>query len=322
MNASARLRPIFVPLMVVLLLLEVAFASTARSAEAAAAGAPGKVVRVAALLPWAGDAVALAGPGAQVVAGVRRELHRPLPEGQIDLGNPHSPSMERLVESRPDLVIADAAIHARLAAPIQKLGVRLLLVESASVEQTLAALGQIAQALGGSAPLDAQIAGARTRLAQLEGKAHSSVIALFGAPGSFYVMTERAWLGDLARHLGFALAISPKGDERFPGLVAVSDEAMAMAHPDLVLLVAHGDPTKIRADLERRTAAGGAWAGLASARLGIHVLDPGLFSANPGLGIVEAAETLVALDAPAAKTAKAPGARAEADALADAGSPR
>ncbi|MBY0400371.1 hypothetical protein K2X89_08760, partial [Myxococcota bacterium] len=34
---------------------------------------------------------------------------------------------------------------------------------------------------------------------------------------------------------------------------------------------------------------------LAGARLGIHVLDPQLFSANPGLDIVRAAEALVAL---------------------------
>ena len=46
-----------------------------------------------------------------------------------------------------------------------------------------------------------------------------------------------------------------------------------------------------------RTASDGAWAGLAGSRLGIHILDPQLFSANPGLEIVRAAEALVALAA-------------------------
>lgn len=287
-----RLQAFFVPAVLVTLALEILIASTARSAEPSSPSTP---IRVATLLPWADDAVRIAGGPALLVAGVRRSLHEPLPEDRIDLGNPHAPSLERLAEARPDLVVADAAIHARLADPIRKLGALMLLVETASVAQTLDALARLSQALGGSAALDARIAAARDRLDALSGRSRASVLALFGAPGTFYVMTERAWLGDLAKTLGFELAVAGGGDERFPGLVAVSDEVMATARPDLVLLVAHGDPTKIRAELARRTAGGGAWAGLAKARLGVHVLDPGLFSANPGLGIVEAAEALVAL---------------------------
>ncbi|MBY0401186.1 helical backbone metal receptor, partial [Myxococcota bacterium] len=246
------------PIVLVVLLVEVALASSARSAEPALPVAKEvKVIRVAALLPWVGQAVALAGPNAQLVAGVRRELHKPLPSGLIDLGNPHSPSMERVAEAHPDLVVGDRAIHARLAPQLEKLGARLLLLETDSVAETLASLTSLSQALGGSKALDDQIEGVRSRIAQLEGKVDASVVALFGAPGSFFLMTERAWLGDLARYVGLELAISETGKERFPGLVAVSDEAIAMAHPDLVLLVAHGDPNRIKADLERRTATDG-----------------------------------------------------------------
>lgn len=302
-----RLQPILLATVLVSLVVELALASWSPAAEPAAVlpahasetaqprSSRSTPLRVATLLPWAGEAVEVAGPPAVLVAGVRRALHRPLPAGLLDLGNPHSPSMERLAEARPDLVIADADIHARFVAPIEKLGARVLLLESASVEATLASLSRIGEALGGSTALDARVETVRRRLAELAGKSDASVVTLFGAPGSFYVMTERAWLGDLARRLGFELALKARGDERFPGLVAVSDEAMAMARPDLVLLVAHGDPERIRAELARRTTSGGAWAGLARARLGIHVLDPGLFSANPGLELVRAAEMLVEL---------------------------
>ncbi|MEZ4331644.1 MAG: ABC transporter substrate-binding protein [Myxococcota bacterium] len=306
-----RLQPLLLATVLVSLVVELALASWSPAAEPAKVlparaneasqrlSARSTPVRVATLLPWAGDAVQVAGPPAVLVAGVRRALHRPLPDGLLDLGHPHSPSLERLAEARPDLVIADASIHARFVAPIEKLGARVLLLDSASVEGTLASLSRIAGALGGSTALDARVEAVRRRLAELAGQSDASLVALFGAPGSFYVMTERAWLGDLARRLGFELAVKAEGDERFPGLVAISDEAMAMARPDLVLLVAHGDSARIRAELERRTASGGAWAGLARARLGIHVLDPGLFSANPGLELVRAAETLVELGEPA-----------------------
>ncbi len=288
---------LFLPVVLALLVVEVLLASTARSAEpqTRAGSAQPKLLRVAALLPWVGEAVEVAGPDVALVAGVRRALHQPLPDGLVDLGNPHSPSLERLVEVHPDLVVADRAIHARLAPQIEQLGATVLLLGTDSVAETTASLDALSAALGRPAPLEARIAEVRARIGALADRSEASVVALFGAPGSFYVMTERAWLGDLARHVGLDLAIAASGDERFPGLVAVSDEAMATAHPDLVLLVAHGDPSRIRADLERRTAEGGAWSGLAGARLGIHVLDPDLFSANPGLEIVRAAEALVAL---------------------------
>lgn len=293
----ARPRTLLMPFVLALLCVEVLLASSARSAEprVGADAATRGPLRVAALLPWVADAVTVAGKDAKLVAGVRRSLHEPLPAGLVDLGNPHSPSLERLVEVRPDLVVVDRAIHARLTPQIEKLGAKVLPLGTDSVAETLASLDALSAAIGRPAPLEARIAEVRTRIGALADRSEASVVALFGAPGSFYVMTERAWLGDLARHVGLDLAIAPSGDERFPGLVAVSDEAMAMAHPDLVLLVAHGDPGRIRADLERRTAEGGAWSGLAGARLGIHVLDPDLFSANPGLEIVRAAEALVAL---------------------------
>jgi iron complex transport system substrate-binding protein len=298
----ARLHGLLAPLVLLLLLVEMALASTASSASAAEQATtppttPTKTIRVATLLPWVAEALALAGPEATVVAGVRRHLHEPLPAGLVDLGNPHSPSLERLAEAHPDLVVGDRAIHARLAPRLESLGGRVLLLGTDSVAETLASLATLSEALGRPKALDARIAETRAQLDRLQGKTQASVVALFGAPGSFFVMTERAWLGDLARHVGYRLAIDATGEEQFPGLVAVSDEAMAMAHPDLVLLVAHGDPRKIQADLERRTASDGAWAGLAKTRLGIHVLDPQLFSANPGLEIVRAAEALVALAA-------------------------
>lgn len=291
------------PFILIVLATEVLLAARVRAAEVEpATGAD--PVRVASLLPWVSHAIDVAGPRATLVAGVRRDLHTPLPDGRIDLGNPHSPDLEGLALARPDLVVADAAVHARLAEPIEKLGVRLLLLETSTVAGTLEALEALSRAVGGSAAIDARVAAIRARLQSLEGRAQASIVALFGAPGSFYIMTERAWLGDLARYLGFELAIASSSNERFPGLVPVSDEALAMAHPDLVVLVAHGDPARIRAELERRTASGGAWAGLSGATLGLHVLDPQLFSANPGLDLVRAAETLIGLGAPRTSAAE------------------
>ncbi|MBK7948304.1 MAG: ABC transporter substrate-binding protein [Deltaproteobacteria bacterium] len=209
-----RAQTLLAPLAVAVLCLELFFATSARSETILRSEALAPI-RVAALLPWAADAVSVAGDGAKLVAGVRRSLHEPLPAGLVDLGNPHSPSLERLVEVHPDLVVADRAIHARLTPQIEKLGVKVLLLGTDSVAETLASLDSLSAAIGRPAPLEARIADVRARIGALAGRSDASVVALFGAPGSFYVMTERAWLGDLARHVGLDLAIAPSGDEAF-----------------------------------------------------------------------------------------------------------
>ena len=252
-------------------------------------------VRVATLLPFVEDAVKLAGDDALVVASVRRSMHVPLAAGVIDLGNPHSPNMEKLAEARPDLVVGAAGVHGRFRGALSSTGAKVLMLETSGVESTFEALAQVSKAIGGSDALDARISATRERIAELSVEGAPQVLTLFGSPGTFYVMTDRAWLGDLATRVGYAATIADGGNERFPGLVPVSDEVMAMAKPDLVLLIAHGNPEKIRAELDRRTAKGGAWAGLAGAALGVHVLDPALFSANPGLDLSRAAEELVRL---------------------------
>jgi iron complex transport system substrate-binding protein len=281
------------PTLIACLLLFFVASSPARS-ESAQAGP----VRVATLLPFVEDALALAPERAVVVASVRRSLHAPLVEGVIDLGNPHSPSFEKLAEARAELVIADRTVHGRYEAALGAGNARVLMLETSGIESTLVALGRVSEAIGGSETIDGRVSALRQEIADLALHEATSLLALFGSPGSFFVMTERAWLGDLVVSLGLQNAVERGGDERFPGLVPVSDEVMALARPDLVLLVAHGDPRKIRADLERRTARGGAWAGLAKARLGIHVLDPTLFSANPGLELGRAAQQLVRLASP------------------------
>lgn len=266
--------------------------------------------RVATLMPSVEAALRSAPGHYEVVAGVRRSLHEPARAGLIDLGNPHAPSFERLAEARPTLIVGDAAIHAAQSERLAVAGAEVLLIDTRSIESTLAGLEQVGERVGVGPAMKARTQAVRARLGQLALATPLPTLAIFGAPGSFLVVTERTWLGDLLERLAFTnVGNAPGGDERFPGLVALSDERFAGLRPELVLLVAHGDPQAIRGAFEQRTAQGGPWSGLRTqASRGVHVLDPALFAANPGLDVVGAAEALIAMAQPAA----APGPAAEA----------
>lgn len=254
-------------------------------------------VRVASLLPFVGDALAAIPDQARVVAEARRDLRTPPPGEVVDLGNPHSPDLEGLAAARPALVVGERTLHGRLAPDLARSGARVVLLDTSSVDSTLRGLVELGGQIGGREPLAARANALRAELGELRLAQPLAVLPLFGTPDSFFVLTERTWLGDLLTQLGFSLPVLTAGESaRFPGLVPVSDELLVTLRPELVLLVAHGDPQALREALVRKTAKGGPWSALGrSATRGIRVLDARLFGSNPGFGIAEAAEALVQL---------------------------
>jgi iron complex transport system substrate-binding protein len=277
-------------------------------ALAACAGpASAEPVRVAALLPFVGEALALVPAQATLVAVARRDLRAPLPEGLVDLGNPHSPNFEALAGARPAVVVGDKMLHGRMAADLGAGGAKVLLIDTTSVDSTLAGLVELGALVGDAKTIAARTDALRADIAKHKLAKPIPVLPLFGTPDSFYVVTKQTWLGDLLDQLGFELpATTGAGDKRFPGFVPVSDEFLVTLRPELVLLVAHGDPRALEETLVRKTSNGGPWSAVGkAAKLGVRVLDPQVFGSNPGLGMGRAAEELSALAAAEETTAKA-----------------
>jgi iron complex transport system substrate-binding protein len=264
-------------------------------------------VRVAALLPFVGDALALVPAHGTLVAAARRDLRAPLPEGVADLGNPHSPNLEALAAAKPGIVVGEKMLHGRIEPDLAASGAKVLLIDTSSVDATLAGLVQLGALVGDEKPIAARADALRADLAKQKLAKPVPVLPLFGTPDSFYVVTKQTWLGDLLDELGFELpATSAPGDKRFPGFVPVSDEFLVTLRPELVLLVAHGDPRALEETLVRKTSEGGPWSAVGkSAKLGVRVLDPHVFGSNPGLGMDKAAEELTALVAAEETTAQA-----------------
>jgi iron complex transport system substrate-binding protein len=266
-----------------------------RTALALLALAPASLVaeplRVATLLPFVADAVERVPGHATVVATVRRGVSEPVGGERLDLGTSHQPNLERLAASRAQLVVADARRHAHLATKLRVGGAELLLVETDSVEATLTGLRTVAERIGAEAELGAAVDRVRAELDQIAAAASSRerVLPIFGAPGSFLMATERTWWGDLLARLGYRSVVDGELPESLPGYVQLSDEILAATRVDRVVLLAHGDPPAVArafaADLAR----------LGRGDLPVEALDPGLFSANPGLRLPEAARALAHL---------------------------
>ena len=288
------------------LLLALSFAPLFGAAEEAGKGAAQGPVRVATLLPFVAAALADVPEQAVVVASVRRSMHEAPTPGVIDLGSPHSPSFEKLAESRPDLVVAERGMHAALADKLSRTGAEVVLIDTSSVDSTFAGLRTVGAKVNAATKIDGQIARAQEEIRDQALAQPLTTLPIFGTPGSFMLITDRTWLGDLLGKLNFKNAASaPSGNERIPGYVELSDELLAGLKPQIVLLVAHGDVPAIRAALSKRIGEDGSWRSVRDAAdRGVHVLDANVFQTNPGLAMAEAARELRRLAEQKVATAK------------------
>lgn len=258
------------------------------------AAEPAQPRRVATLVPFAGAALAGHPASVVVVASVRADPRTPVPDGVVDLGSPHSPNLEKLAEARPELVVTDAQMHGQLVEALGRAGARAFPIDSTSLDSTFGGLEALGAAVGIGPALAADVTRTRAELAELRIATPLPTLALFGAPGSFFVLTEKTWLGDLLRAQGFA-NVAPAGAPggRFPGFAPLNDEVVMGLSPELVLLVAHGNPEAVLGAFQRELETRPSLRSVhASAKRGVHTLDPALFSANPGLDMPRAARAL------------------------------
>lgn len=274
--------------------LTIAFTLLAGTALAA------EPVRVATLLPYVATALGKAGGDVTVVASVRTDMRTPPPAPTVDLGSPHSPSFEALAEAKPQIVVGDKLMHGPIKDKLERSGAEVVLIGSDSVASTFDGLLEVGRKCNVADAMAKQVEEAKGQLAAQALNKPMPVLILFGTPGNFLVVSPRTWLGDLATNLEFQnVAASVSGQERHPGFVQVSDEVLAGLRPELVLMVAHGDPEAIRTSFTQRLESGGAWEPMRkTATRGVHVLPANLFSTNPGLALPDAAKQLHELAQP------------------------
>jgi iron complex transport system substrate-binding protein len=258
-----------------------------------AAGA--EPLRVASLVPLVESAIAKIPGRALLVASVRRWPGAPLPEGAADLGSPHSPSLEALHAVRPDVLVVDLILNAGQVDKLGRADWEVLSVDTRSVDATLDGIVALGRKAGAEDAMREAVAAVRKDLEARRLAKPVRALTVFAAPGDPLVVTSRTWLGDLLQELGFQdVASAHSGSERLPGYVLVSAEVLATLEPEVLFVVAHGNPAEVEESFRRDLKERAMWRGAASSSKGrVWMLDPGLFSTNPGLELPRAAAWLL-----------------------------
>lgn len=247
--------------------------------------------RIAALAPFAVEMLLDLGVEPVLRASVRGET----PEAwasiaELPISHGAGPEMERLVASRPDLVILSEpfahfapSVRSATGAPVLVLDVRTLDEARGMMELLGMLVDRYERAIDRVDALERRVAAVREG-APAEGP---RVFALFGTPDAFYAFLPESYLGDLASHLGATLVTEGLPEDRsFGGFAQFSLETVVSRDPDALLIVTHGG---VADGVIERLQRDPAWKGLRAVREGrVSVLSDDLFVLRPGARPAEA----------------------------------
>jgi iron complex transport system substrate-binding protein len=217
--------------------------TSARPAKAAIADRP--VRRVVTTTPSSTEIVAAAGGASRIVGIDRFSDYPPQVVGLPVVGDFMSPSVEAILQLRPDLVVLDK-VQNRTAAALAQGGVHTLVLEMHTVEDVLQGLSSAGRALGtqreagaARAALEREIAEARARGRARPRRVRTLMIVdrELGALRGLVAAGPGSYLDQLLTMVGGENVLSG-ASTRYPN---IAPETVIEARPDVILDAVHAD---------------------------------------------------------------------------------
>jgi iron complex transport system substrate-binding protein len=161
------------------------------------------------------------------------------------VGGWSNPSLEKLAAMRPDLVIVDSAEGVFLSDSFHKLGLRLMVVPTKTVEDVYRAMAELGRVTGHEQQAAQLIASTRQGLARVSQRTaklprRSVVLIVDRTPGTLRELitaTGGEFLAELVEIAGGRIAVPPAKD----GYGKLSKEDLLAANPDVILDFVHGE---------------------------------------------------------------------------------
>jgi iron complex transport system substrate-binding protein len=190
----------------------------------------------------------------RVVAVTDYCLYPPQAKSLPKVGGWATPSVERIVGFRPDLVAFSDAQVPFLEMPLEQLGIHTAIARSQTIQDAYDAIATLGRATGNEVQAARLVAKIKTSLDTVRRRAadlpHRSVICIVDrTPGTLrdlYAVTEGSYLAEL---ISIAGGIPAGGSSRL-GYGKISKEALVTINPEVILDIEPGSQTNAGAHPE------------------------------------------------------------------------
>ncbi|HAM1617544.1 TPA: heme ABC transporter substrate-binding protein IsdE [Listeria monocytogenes] len=215
-----------------------------------------------------------------------------LPKRYADVketGSPMGPDLEIIRMLKPDMVLSTKTLEADLKNGFEGANLEadfLDFTSIASMQTEIKNLGdkfdRIEEATKLNKDLTSDIDQVKSNVAK---KKKPTVLILMGVPGSYLVVTEHAYIGDLVKLAGGENVIKDQKVE----YLASNTEYLQSANPDIILRAAHGTPAEVVKMFDEEFKTNDIWKHFDAVKNNrVYDLDENLFGMTASLNAPEA----------------------------------
>ncbi|MBC1393397.1 heme ABC transporter substrate-binding protein IsdE [Listeria innocua] len=215
-----------------------------------------------------------------------------LPERYADVketGSPMGPDLEIIRMLKPDMVLSTKTLEADLKAGFEGADLNADFLDFTSIDSMQAEIKKLGtefdrtkEASKLNTDLTSEIDKVKANVAK---KKKPSVLILMGVPGSYLVVTEHAYIGDLVKLAGGENVITNQKIE----YLASNTEYLQSANPDIILRAAHGMPAEVVKMFDEEFKTNDIWKHFDAVKNNrVYDLDENLFGMTASLNAPEA----------------------------------
>lgn len=214
------------------------------------------------------------------------------------IGSAYSLSMEAVAALKPDLLILEGLTQARFLEPLQNIGLPVIVVRAASLDDITKSLNILGQALDRKKEAALAVAEIQTRIAASKGTVPSPrkiLILISDAERNIYAAKPESYPGAVAALLGLTNLVEGLPESGpYPGFSSFSPEQALAASPDVVFAISPAPPPAPR--LSAMLPAVPGFSAMAAVKAGrVKEIDPVLFLQAQGPRIADAIDEMARL---------------------------
>lgn len=178
------------------------------------------------------------------------------------IGTSHQPDLEQIAKLQPEFVLGPSSIKDSVDKKLKPAGTPTAYLPVDSLDElklSTVVLGRLFKQEAKAEQLLSKIAEQEKSIIETtKGKPTPNVLFLFGSAEALMVMSDQTFAGSIAHNLG-AVNVATDTLKQTQTYAPLNMESIVAANPDVILLVAHGDPNAVAKKFEEDVKKNGAW---------------------------------------------------------------
>ncbi|SFL44226.1 iron complex transport system substrate-binding protein [Paenibacillus sp. 1_12] len=218
-------------------------------------------------------------------------------KGVEQVGSTHGIDLEKIAFLSPEVVLGNHPLNTKDIPAVEGLGSKMVLTSANSIEdikKQIVLFGQLLQKEDKASELTKAIDQKLQELQSTQSSVKPRVLMVYGAPGTYMAALNNSLSGDILVSAGGEniAADYPKLDN-FPQYAQLNTEKILKSNPQLIVIMTHGSPEKVKDGFMKEMQQNAAWSSLEAVKNNhIEILPVDLFGTNPGTKVVDALDLM------------------------------